>query len=105
VKPSKLIPVEGVPGTGNTVVASTVHQWLDRNSTPNRLYREGNLDHPADYESVAYEPVRPNDWPTDGWRGIGYSSGTRFILTFEGDAITVQEFGVVGSSTHSGVAQ
>jgi hypothetical protein len=36
---------------------------------------------------------------------IGYSSGTRFVLTFAGDAITVQEFGVVGSSTYSGVIQ
>jgi hypothetical protein len=66
VKPNKWIPVEGVPGTSKTVMVTIVHQWLDRNGTPNRLYREGALDHPADYESVAYEPVGPNDWPTEG---------------------------------------
>ena len=36
---------------------------------------------------------------------IGYSSPTKFILTFEGQTITVQEFGVVGSFTYSGVMQ
>lgn len=36
---------------------------------------------------------------------IGYSSPTRFILTFAGETITVEEFGVVGSATYSGNMQ
>ncbi len=39
------------------------------------------------------------------YRQIGYSTGAKFILTFYGDAITVEEFGVVGSSTYSGVVK
>jgi len=34
---------------------------------------------------------------------IGYSSGTKFTLTFDGDTITVDESGVVGSATYSGI--
>jgi hypothetical protein len=38
-----------------------------------------------------------------GWmESIGYSTPAKFILTFEGDKIIVEEFGVVGSYTYSG---
>ena len=52
--PSKLILVEGVPGSGKTTMAQTVHRWLEQNGIRSCLYCEGDLDHPADYESVAY---------------------------------------------------
>ena len=33
---------------------------------------------------------------------IGYSTPAIFILNFEGDSLTVEEFGVIGSYTYSG---
>jgi len=36
---------------------------------------------------------------------IGYSTETKFILTFEGNSITVEEFGVVGEAKYSGKAK
>jgi hypothetical protein len=51
---SKLILVEGLPGSGKTTMAGTIHRWLEQNGIGSRLYNEGNLDHPADYEAVAY---------------------------------------------------
>jgi hypothetical protein len=37
------------------------------------------------------------------YQHIGYSTPAKFILTFDGDTITVEEFGVVGSYIYSGV--
>jgi hypothetical protein len=51
---SKLILVEGVPGSGKTTMAEFCHRWLDQNGIRNRLYSEGDPAHPADFESVAY---------------------------------------------------
>jgi len=50
----KLIAVEGIPGAGKTTMATYVQQWLDDHGIPNRLYCEGDLAHPADFEAVAY---------------------------------------------------
>jgi hypothetical protein len=51
--PTRLILVEGVPGSGKTTTAQFVRDWLARRAFRPRLYLEGDLDHPADYESVA----------------------------------------------------
>jgi len=51
--PTQLVLVEGVPGSGKTTTAQFVHDWLERNGFRPRLFLEGDLDHPADYESVA----------------------------------------------------
>jgi hypothetical protein len=51
---SRLIIVEGIPGSGKTSTATFIQKWLDERGFSNRLYLEGNLDHPADYEGVAY---------------------------------------------------
>jgi hypothetical protein len=48
-----LILIEGVPGSGKTTTAQFVRGWLEQNGFRQRLYQEGDLDHPADYESVA----------------------------------------------------
>lgn len=50
----KLIIVEGVPGSGKTTLAAFVKDLLDERGISNRLYCEGNLDHPADFEAVAH---------------------------------------------------
>ena len=51
---SRLILVEGIPGSGKTSTATFIQKWLDERGFPNCLYLEGDLDHPADYEGVAY---------------------------------------------------
>lgn len=51
---SKLILIEGLPGTGKTTTAKIAKGVLNEFSTNNKLYLEGNLDHPADYDRVAY---------------------------------------------------
>lgn len=50
----KLILVEGIPGSGKTTQASYIKEILDSQGIPNRLYLEGNPEHPADFESVAH---------------------------------------------------
>jgi hypothetical protein len=51
---SKLILVEGLPGSGKSTTARLTHDILIENGVNAELYMEGNLDHPADYEGVAY---------------------------------------------------
>ena len=51
---SRLILVEGIPGSGKTSTATFIQKWLDERGFANRLFLEGDLDHPADYELVAY---------------------------------------------------
>ncbi|MBT2679909.1 hypothetical protein J7E38_12920 [Bacillus sp. ISL-35] len=51
---TKLILVEGLPGSGKSTTAKLIHELLIENQVPAELFMEGNLDHPADYEGVAY---------------------------------------------------
>ncbi|GAM15936.1 hypothetical protein [Mesobacillus selenatarsenatis] len=51
---SKLILVEGLPGSGKSTTARMIHDILIEKGLNAGLYMEGNLDHPADYEGVAY---------------------------------------------------
>lgn len=51
---TKLILVEGLPGSGKSTTAGVIHEILTENQVSAELYMEGNLDHPADYEGVAY---------------------------------------------------
>lgn len=52
--PCKLVLVEGIAGSGKTTTATFVKRLLDRHDVPSRLFCEGDLDHPADFESVAH---------------------------------------------------
>jgi len=51
---SKLILVEGIPGAGKTSTAAYINSYLNQKNIANELFKEGNLDHPADYESTAF---------------------------------------------------
>ncbi len=50
---TKLILVEGLPGSGKTTTARFVADWLKQRGVETAVFLEGNLDHPADVESVA----------------------------------------------------
>ncbi len=50
---TKLVIIEGIPGSGKTTAARFVRDWLAERGLQTRLYLEGDLDHPADFESVA----------------------------------------------------
>lgn len=54
IKNTKLILIEGLPGSGKTSTARYVKKILDEQNIANRLFLEGDLEHPADYESAAY---------------------------------------------------
>lgn len=54
MKDTKLILVEGLPGSGKTSTARYVKQLLDKQNIANRLFLEGDLEHPADYDCAAF---------------------------------------------------
>ena len=53
---TRLILIEGLPGAGKSTTAGFVKDILDECGGEARLFFEGNLDHPADMESVAFLP-------------------------------------------------
>lgn len=50
---TKLILVEGLPGSGKSTTANFIYDILKANQIDVEIFTEGNLDHPADYEGVA----------------------------------------------------
>ncbi|MEN8698131.1 hypothetical protein [Bacillus infantis] len=51
---ARLILVEGLPGFGKSTTAQYTKEILEEEGKEVRLFLEGNLDHPADYDGVAY---------------------------------------------------
>ncbi|HAB34238.1 MAG TPA: hypothetical protein DCE40_09105 [Exiguobacterium sp.] len=51
---AKLYLMEGLPGSGKTTTAEALTRLLQEQQINTRLHIEGDLNHPADYESVAY---------------------------------------------------
>lgn len=51
---TKLILVEGLPGSGKSTTAGMIADILAERNIDAEVFYEGNLDHPADYEGVAY---------------------------------------------------
>lgn len=51
---TKLILIEGLPSTGKSTIAQIAKEIFDEMNIDNELFLEGNLDHPADYDRVAY---------------------------------------------------
>lgn len=50
---TKLILVEGLPGFGKSTTARMIQEILLEQNVDVELFMEGNLNHPADYDSVA----------------------------------------------------
>jgi len=50
----RLFLIEGLPGSGKTTTAEALTRLLQKEQINTRLHIEGDLNHPADYESVAY---------------------------------------------------
>jgi hypothetical protein len=50
---TKLIIVEGIPGSGKSTTAQYIKKLLDEKGCSVKLFREGDTEHPADYESTA----------------------------------------------------
>ncbi|WP_419880638.1 hypothetical protein ACN6MY_13395 [Peribacillus sp. B-H-3] len=51
---TKLILTEGLPGSGKTTTAEAIFRLLKEDSKAAELFLEGDLNHPADYESTAF---------------------------------------------------
>jgi hypothetical protein len=51
---TKLILVEGLPGSGKSTTAGIINDILKEWNFETRLYLEGNIEHPADYEGGSY---------------------------------------------------
>ncbi|WP_410769360.1 hypothetical protein [Fontibacillus sp. BL9] len=49
----KLVMIEGLPGSGKSTHAQWTREILTELGQETRLYLEGNLEHPADYDGVA----------------------------------------------------
>lgn len=50
---SKLILFEGIPGSGKSTAAVMLQNFLESKDIPSRFWREGDFDHPADFEGIA----------------------------------------------------
>jgi hypothetical protein len=51
---TKLILVEGLPGSGKTTTATITNDILKEWNVVTKLFLEGNAEHPADYEGGSY---------------------------------------------------
>lgn len=51
---TKLIIVEGLPGSGKSTTAKIVYDTLKDKGGNAELYSEGSYNHPADFDGVAY---------------------------------------------------
>ena len=53
----QLILVEGLPGSGKSTIAQMISNILIQRGLRIQLFQEGDLNHPADYEGVAFFTV------------------------------------------------
>ena len=50
---TKLILLEGIPGSGKSTAGATLQKFFESKHIPSRFWREGDFDHPADFEGIA----------------------------------------------------
>jgi hypothetical protein len=53
MSPTKLILLEGIPGSGKSTAGAMLQTFLDEAGYRVRFWREGDFDNPADFEGVA----------------------------------------------------
>ncbi|MTI69187.1 MAG: hypothetical protein FH751_02885 [Firmicutes bacterium] len=51
---NKLILIEGLPSSGKTTTTKMTHKVLNNLDINNKVFYEGDLDHPADYDGVSF---------------------------------------------------
>ncbi|MDR9856199.1 hypothetical protein RJP21_21585 [Paenibacillus sp. VCA1] len=51
---TKLIIIEGLPGSGKSTIAQLVYEMLTGRGIEAQLFQEGSLEHPADYDGVSF---------------------------------------------------
>jgi len=51
---TKLILIEGLPGSGKSTTAQLTNEILNEMNIDTELFLEGNFEHPADYQAVSY---------------------------------------------------
>jgi adenylate kinase family enzyme len=51
---TKLILIEGLPGSGKSTTAQLTNEILKEMNIDTHLFLEGNVEHPADYDTVSY---------------------------------------------------
>jgi energy-coupling factor transporter ATP-binding protein EcfA2 len=51
---TKLILIEGLPGSGKSTTAEITNNILKESNVDTDLFLEGNVEHPADYEGCSY---------------------------------------------------
>ncbi|AWB43030.1 hypothetical protein DCC85_01475 [Paenibacillus sp. CAA11] len=51
---TRLVLVEGLPGFGKSTIARLMSEVLTEQGMKVRLFEEGNLEHPADYDGTSY---------------------------------------------------
>lgn len=51
---TKLILIEGLPGSGKSTTAQLTNDFLKEMNLNTQLFLEGNVEHPADYDNVSY---------------------------------------------------
>ncbi|MFC3749599.1 hypothetical protein [Paenibacillus sp. GCM10012306] len=56
----KVVFIEGLPGSGKTTTARLIQEILMEMNVKSQLFLEGDLDHPADYDGVAF--FENNQW-------------------------------------------
>ncbi|MTI67767.1 MAG: hypothetical protein FH753_14370 [Firmicutes bacterium] len=51
---NRLILIEGLPSSGKTTTTKMTHKVLNNLDIANKVFYEGDLDHPADYDGVSF---------------------------------------------------
>lgn len=51
---AKIILIEGLPGSGKSTTARVIHNLIEKKGIDVQLFSEGDYNHPADYDGVAF---------------------------------------------------
>ncbi|MBN2558125.1 MAG: hypothetical protein JXB33_05150 [Clostridia bacterium] len=83
---TRLILIEGLPGSGKTTAARITGEILESCNIENKVFFEGEPDHPADYEAAAF-------FTTSGFLKI--TGGSADSMGITGEAISKVPGGII----------